>query len=131
MKQTIRLHTFETNSSSVHAFVVVNPEQLEKIKSREYAYIGQNRYIEFKGFSPNTLVPIDELLKKVKENPEDYDDIYNILALDDSELLTELFRSYEVWSREGLDECYYETFEEELTTPGGEEIVVLGYTGME
>jgi len=47
MKQTIRIGTFETNSSSTHSLILVNVDEFEKFKNKElYFYIWGDKFLK-------------------------------------------------------------------------------------
>lgn len=66
MKQTIRVKTFETNSSSTHSLILVNSDEFEKFKNKElYFYIFADKFITKKDIAT---------LPEFEENYPNYND---------------------------------------------------------
>ena len=100
MKTTIRLGTFETNSSSTHSLVVCEKKEFEMFKIGELIF---NRYTcEF--------VPT-KVYEEAKKNDKDFDD-YEFCTYD------EYFEDDELSS-----------YEEGYTSKSGDEIVIFGRYG--
>lgn len=120
MKFTIRRCTFETNSSSVHNFTIVDGEEYDKFKKGElyiHRYnlnlLTKEQYIEE---NKNWLSEekIEEILKC-----EDDDELFD---LTDGELCD--YSTFWDSIYEGL-----ETFKETHKTKNGDTLVVFGYYG--
>ena len=121
MKRQIRRGVFETNSSSVHSLTMCSDSEFDKWKSGEVLFWGE----EDKFATRNEI--IEEL--KVKKwynglmyyantdwnNNDEVDGIFS----------DERVRTYE----EFFDDEWYETFEQEHTTPNGEKVIAFGYYG--
>lgn len=99
MKTTIRLGTFETNSSSTHSLVVCTKKEFELFKIGELIF---NRYAA-------EFVPT-KVYEEAKES-EDFDD-YEFCTYD------EYFEDDEL-----------ESYEEEYTSESGDGIVIFGNYG--
>lgn len=145
--RTIRHSTFETNSSSVHAICITDPETFEAYKKGDYAFTswGEDKLLSaeelFEKFTSNEYSNWDEYLawceehKKDAMNLDDFKKILHILAEDDwdkkteeSDYVADWLRdnSYQLYNKLGFDE--YETFEE-FKTIKGTEVVAFGYYG--
>ena len=101
MKRQIRRSVFETNSSMVHSLVICSEEDFSKWKNGEMYYDRDNE----------CLVPATEI--KLYEFEDDDDRTCSFLS---SEEYDDIFSEY-----------YH--FNEEFTTPNGDEMVVFGYYG--
>lgn len=138
MKQTIRLGTFETNSSSTHSLVMCSAEDYQKWYDGEFLI---NPYSE--EFVKKQEI-IEKTLKEHKKeeileywydfDEEEYNDadeerkerifqeaLYNYLRE-----YYEIFPYEDYWDKY---EEYYETFEQHYTTKNGDEVVAFGYYG--
>ena len=145
--KTIRLNTFETNSSATHAICITDPETFEAYKKGDYAFNswGEDKLLSaeelFEKFTSTEYSNWDDYLtwceehKKDAMNLEDFKKILHILAEDDWDKKTEesdyvadwlCDNSYQMYNRLGFDE--YETFEE-FKTINGTEVVAFGYYG--
>ena len=144
--KTIRHNTFETNSSSVHAICITDPETFEAYKKGDYAFTSWGDLLLtaeeiFEKFTSNEYGSWDDYLnwceehKKEAMNLEDFKNILHILAADDwdkkteeSDYVADWLRdnSYQMYNHLGYDE--YETFEE-FKTIKGTEVVAFGYYG--
>lgn len=138
MKQTIRLGTFETNSSSTHSLVMCSAEEFKKWEEGEFLINNWN----------GKFVPKQEIIKKVLQehkreeileywddfDEEEYNDadeerkeqifqeaLYTYLREHD-----DIFSYEDYWDRY---EEYYETFEQHYETKNGDEVVAFGYYG--
>lgn len=104
--KTIRIGTFETNSSSTHTLVMLSKSEYEKFKAGEIFYTyGSERFV--------TREQVEAEAKK--EGIEDLEDFVS-----DSD-----YKSFDSFG-EG-----YEDFYQEYTTPNGETVVAIGYYGMD
>lgn len=137
MKQTIRLNTFETNSSTTHSMVVIPDEQWEAWESKQLYFLrddwgwrkdllSENNNHEF--FTKDFLLTSKTILnqedfpaRQEDEDDEDYE-----------ERLEEFFRDNDIvnsdnWAWEELEEdCH------EYTTKSGDKVHILcryGYDG--
>ncbi len=145
--RTIRNNVFETNSSSVHAICITDPETFEAYKKGDYAFTGWggDKLLTaeelFEKFTSTEYSNWDDYLtwceehKKDAMNLEDFKKILHILAEDDwdkkteeSDYVSDWLRdnSYQMYNRLGYDE--FETFEE-FKTIKGTEVVAFGYYG--
>ena len=99
MKRQIRRGVFETNSSSVHSLTMCMKSDFDKWEKGEFVF---DRW-------KDKLVPItDEIKESIEAGDGDY-------------LTYDQFNDWDYFE--------YETFEDNLTTPNGEEVVVFGYYG--
>jgi len=136
MKQTIRLNTFETNSSSVHSLTILSKEDFDKFKSGEY-------FLKDNCETAGQLITKEEACKELfnEKSREEYEKEYKEWAgLDDSDEIDEQdFLAYvegeqyieTVSYKHLIEDCDYETYEHSYTTKNGDEIVVFGYYGEE
>lgn len=139
MKQNIRLNTFETNSSSVHSICIMSREEFDKFKKG-------NLYID--GWKNDKLYTFDDIKEIYLKGDDYYIDEYleaegitkeeYLKEHSEEELIEKAIKSdlsygsreyYNFDSYIGDRQDYYETFVEEYTTKGGEEIVAFGYYG--
>ena len=102
MKKTIRLGTFETNSSSAHSLIVLTPEDYEKWRNGEILYDGRTG-----GFVS------EEEAEKRLEDTDQYSE-GDIVSYDDFCCCKGWFSSYQ-------------TDVNKITTPGGEELFIACY----
>lgn len=143
MKKVIRKCVFETNSSTSHATVIMTEEQYNRWTNENLYYYGGSKYYdpfeklpEDKKPKAGCLYTQDEVLEFHKlqgyePNPEEYTDD----EFEDEEDIKDIFIKemgdfikYTQW----FEDEYLETDTNELTTPGGEKIVVCckyGYDG--
>lgn len=137
MKQTIRLNTFETNSSSLHSLTILSKEDFDKFKSGEY-------FLKDSSETAGQLITKEEAYKELfnEKSREEYEKEYKEWAgLDDSDEIDDEqdFLTYvegEQYSdatsyKHLIDESDYQTYEYGYTTKNGDEIVVFGYYGEE
>ncbi len=140
--KTIRQNTFETNSSSTHSITIVTKNQYEDWKSGKVLF---NKWKE--EFVPVKVKDLFEIKKEyLIENSSElsngyiYEGTYygtfeelcakveieeDTLKEFDEESDNNEFYTYDRY----YDEIEYETYEEEYTTPSGDEIVAFGYYG--
>lgn len=118
--RTIRIGTFETNSSSTHSITMCMESDFLKWKNGEMYW---NRWND--ELVPKETVE-EEFLKENtgvnKEDPDFKDKLEEYLNDDDKTYYTyEEFNDY--------DYIEYETFESTYETPQGEKVVSFGYYG--
>ena len=142
--KTIRLSTFETNSSSTHAICITDPETYEAYKAGKYVYSGGKLFSAeelFEKFSDHSRSNWSEYTRWCEEHnrkPMDsaaFSEALRIVATDDWDKKNEETDYVSDWLR---DECYqpfnrlgfdeYETFEKHATIKGTE-VVAFGYYG--
>jgi len=118
--RTIRIGTFETNSSSTHSITLCMKDDFKKWKNGKMYWHRWN----------NKLVSKEELEDKfLKENPEvsrediDFKNKFEKYLNDGDKM----YYTYEEFN--DYDYIEYETYENEFTTPTGEEVVAFGYYG--
>lgn len=118
--KTIRIGTFETNSSSTHSITMCMESDYEKWKNGEMYWHRWNdelvskEEVEEEFLKENTGVS--------KEDPDFKDKLEEYLNDDDKTYYTyEEFNDY--------DYIEYETYEDSLKTPNGETVVAFGYYG--
>ena len=116
MKRQIRRGVFETNSSSIHSLTMC-------MKS-DYS-----RWAEDNKPQKNHFYTKEEAITFEKSNKyapsEDFD-------WNDEDAVMEMLHDNEWYDSDYWDDYYgseYETFEENLTTPSGDEIIAFGYYG--
>ena len=118
--KTIRIGTFETNSSSTHSITMCMESDYEKWKNGEMYWHRWNdelvskEEVEEEFLKENTGVS--------KEDPDFKNKLEEYLNDDDKTYYTyEEFNDY--------DYIEYETYEDSLKTPNGETVVAFGYYG--
>lgn len=104
MKRQIRRGVFESNSSSVHCITMCTKKDYERWRHGELVY---NRWSE-------ELIEITPLIMEEMKN-------------DTIKHWQRQWLTYDQFDDYDYQDC--ETFYEELTTPGGEEVVAFGYYG--
>ena len=117
MKRTIRLCTFETNSSSVHTLQILTKDDYDKWKNGGYLDEWNNE-----------VYSKEEALELIKEdlNKEEFKEITNYSK-------EEFDREMEEWGLELYETYggpYYEDYEKSFTTPSGDNMIVFGYYGV-
>lgn len=131
MKRQIRRGVFETNSSSVHSITMCLKKDYDRWKKEElFLFTGSDWcYPVYKKPQRGCFYTKEEAIefeKLSKYAPSDY------FEWDNEEAVLEMLHGnewldFEYWTYYGCN--YYETFEDEFTTPGGETIVAFGYYG--
>lgn len=124
--KTIRIGTFETNSSSTHSITMCMESDYEKWKKGEMYW---NKW-------DDALVPKEEVEKEIAELRKEF--ITDNPGFDEnSEEWQEKFEEYinsdktyytyeEFYSYEYME---YETYKSEFITPNGEKVISFGYYG--
>ena len=119
----VRQGTFETNSSSTHSITMCMESDFEKWKNGEMYWDRWN----------DSLISKDEVEKEnnrlreefISENPgfnendEEWKEKLEDYINDDSDYYT----------YEDFNDLEYETYEDTLKTPNGEEVIAFGYYG--
>ena len=142
--KTIRLNTFETNSSATHAICITDPETYEAYKAGKYVYSGGKLFSAeelFEKFSDESCSNWSDYTQWCEEHnrkPMDvaaFAEVLRIVATDDWDKKNEETDYVSDWLR---DECYqpfnrlgfdeYETFEKHATI-NGTEVIAFGYYG--
>lgn len=103
--KTIRIGTFETNSSSTHTLVMLSKAEYEKFKAGEIFYNYDGKFVSKEQIEAEAK----------KEGVEDLEDFVS-----DSD-----YKSFNSFG-DG-----YEDFYQEYTTPNGETVIAIGYYGMD
>ena len=131
MKRQIRRGVFETNSSSIHSLTMC-------MKS-DYSRWTEDNLFLFTGFGwcypddnkpqKNHFYTKEEAIafEKLSKYPPSEDFDWN-----DEDAVMEMLHDNEWYDFDYWDDYYgseYETFEENLTTPSGDEIIAFGYYG--
>ena len=118
--RTIRIGTFETNSSSTHSITMCMESEFLKWKNGEMYW---NRWND--ELVPKETVE-EEFLKEntgvSKEDPDFKDKLEEYLNDDDK-----MYYTYEEFN--DYDYIEYETFVDTFETPQGEKVVSFGYYG--
>ena len=131
MKRQIRRSCFETNSSSTHSLTMCLKSDYDRwIKGEVLLFTGSGwRYPEGNKPQKNHFYIKEEAIafeKSSKYAPsEDFD-------WNDEDAVMEMLHENEWYDSDYWDDYYaneYETFEEKLTTPSGDEIISFGYYG--
>lgn len=120
--RTIRIGTFETNSSSTHSITMCMESDFLKWQNGEMYW---NRWNE-------ELVPKEIVEEKfLKENPEvskedpDFKDKFEEYLSDDDKT----YYTYEEFN--DYDYIEYETYANKYNTPNGDTVVAFGYYGQD
>ena len=119
MKEIIRRETYETNSSMSHSMVILTKADSKRWEEDEL-YAVSDEWFSWDKWEKKPermkLYTLDEVLEMCRQNdyfdPDAYEDMDNCLK-------DEGFVRYSTW-----EELELELEENEVTTPGGEEIVV-------
>lgn len=116
MKIQIRTGIFETNSSSTHSLIITTKENYNKwVDGELYIY----RY------GNHQFVTKEEVIKATKN-----DKYINTDGLTDDEILgIGIDEDGDYATYESFWDCYLEGFDENYTSPSGDEIVVFGQYG--
>lgn len=101
--RTVRYNTFETNSSSTHALVILSKEEVEK----EMAKLREEFIADNPDFDENNEEWKEELEQYINED--------------------KMYYTYEEFN--DYDYIEYETFVDTFETPQGEKVVSFGYYG--
>ena len=119
--KTIRLGTFETNSSSTHSIAICTKEQYKKWRAGEFylndcgSYYDKDNILEGKEF-----ITKDEAINFLKH--------YNYINDEEVEDLDYMLREYDIHSYDSWGEDYEHT-SHSFTTPSGDEMVAECYYG--
>jgi hypothetical protein len=120
--RTIRIGTFETNSSSTHSITMCMESDFLKWKNGEMYWNRWNDEL----VSKETVE--EEFLKEntgvSKEDPDFKDKLEEYLNDDDKTYYT-----YEEFN--GYDYIEYETYVDKYNTPNGDTVVAFGYYGQD
>lgn len=121
MKRQVRRGVFETNSSSVHSLTMCSEEEYEKWENGEVLYWEyENKF--------GTKEEIIEEMKNMKWS--DGTPRYKNVNWEDEDTIHDIFTHAGIKScEEYFENDWYETYEEEYTTPNGETVVAFGYYG--
>ena len=135
MKQLVRSHTFETNSSSTHSLTIMTEDQFDQFRDGNLFYDDwKEKFYTYEELKERMLETTT--LEEVKN---DYIDYYGEEESDFNS--PEEFEKHVVayWAKENDIRDYdhmlgdqqedYETFEQHYTSPSGDKIVVCGYYG--
>ena len=130
MKKQIRCGVFETNSSSCHSITMCMKSDYDRWEKDElYLYTGLGLgYTNYNKPKENHFYTREEAIAFVKTNRY----VCKDTDWSDEEVVDEILHNTEFFDYEYFwDECckYYETYEEEMVTPNGENIVAFGYYG--
>lgn len=128
----IRRNTFETNSSSTHSLTMCMKEDFEKWKNGEKYWNRWNEeLVDKKVFEEEISKIIDEF----KSKNSDFDENDEAWAKKLNDYIAEninddkTFYTYKEFN--DYDYIEYETFEQEMKTKNGDEVVAFGYFGSE
>lgn len=115
MKRQIRRGTFETNSSSVHSLTMCTEDEFKKWENGEVLFWG-----DYGKFATREEI-INELMTKSWYRNTDWrndDDVTSLLYDEGVKTFNEFF-----------EDDWYETYNQEYTTPNGEKVIAFGYYG--
>lgn len=123
--KTIRIGTFETNSSSTHSITMCMAEEYEKWKNGELYYDRWDCELVSKEEVEKAFAKWREEFiadnPDFDENDEEWQEKLEDYMNEDKQYYTyEEFNGYEM---------EFETYEEEFETPKGEKVVSFGYYG--
>lgn len=123
--KTIRMGTFETNSSSTHSITMCMAEEYEKWKNGEMYYDRWNGELVSKAEVEKVFAKWREDFiadnPGFDENDEEWQEKLEEYMDEDKQYYTyEEFNGYEM---------EFETYETEFETPKGEKVVSFGYYG--
>lgn len=131
MKRQIRRGVFETNSSSTHSLTMCLKSDYDKWESGEvllfigsgWCYPDDNKPEKNHFYTKEEAIAFEKVSKYPPAKDLDWDNENEVMdMLHDNEW----FDSDYYWN----DYCSeYETFEDELTTPNGDDVVTFGYYG--
>ena len=135
MRQLVRSHTFETNSSSTHSLTIMTEDQFNQFRDGNLFYDDwKEKFYTYEELKERMLETTT--LEEVKN---DYTDYYGEEEsdFDSPEEFEKQVVAY--WAKENDIRDYdhmlgdqqedYETFEQHYTSPSGDKIVVCGYYG--
>lgn len=116
MKRQIRRGVFETNSSSVHSLTMCSDDEFQRWKNGDVLFCGWD----------DSFATKEDIIKKYSDKYSEWREV----DWEDKEMVEELFNDYEIRTYDKFfDNEWYETFEQEHITPGGEKVIAFGYYG--
>lgn len=121
MKRQIRRKVFETNSSSVHSLTMCNKDEYTRWENGEVLFWKDKDKFATKEDIIEELKRstwYDGSLRFPNTNWENEDEIRDIFSDERIQTCEEFF-----------DDEWYETFEQNYTTPNGDKVVAFGYYG--
>ena len=126
--KTVRLGTFETNSSSTHSITMCMESDYEKWKNGEMYWHRWNDELVSKEEVEKEIAKLRE--KFIANNP-DFDENDEEWQEELEEYINEdkMYYTYEEFN--DYDYMEYETFEDTFETPQGEKVVSFGYYGQD
>lgn len=127
--KTVRLGTFETNSSSTHSITMCMESDYEKWKNGEMYWHRWNDELVSKEEVEKEMAKLRE--EFIADNP-DFDENNEEWKEKLEQYINEdgkTYYSYEDFN--GYDYMEYETYEDSLKTPNGEMVVAFGYYGQD
>lgn len=126
----VRHGVFETNSSSVHTLVLCTEDQYKQMERGEIL-------LDYRGNQYTVKEATDCMVESIKKNPQWYED-YQVEFIKDIEnksqyqIIEWLQKSEEYYTLDDwLNHEYYETYKDEIVTPGGEKVIAFGYYGQD
>ena len=131
MKRQIRRNVFETNSSSTHSLTLILKSDYDKWdKENGFLFTGSgwcypegNKPQKDHVYTKEEAIEFEKLSKYPPKDDFDWDDEDAVLEmLHDNEW----FDSDYYWNYYCEE---YETFEDTITTPSGDEVIAFGYYG--
>lgn len=137
MKCTIRLNSFETNSSSTHGVCVANNDMYKKFLEGRLIISSEipDDVLEEVGMDRFGDYDPDEIADRIRNDESfreklDIDDYYiSELSLSSRTTMEEIMFYHGLWTLKGLKDSHYIYRFNETKSPEGEDIVVLGYYG--
>lgn len=132
MKVQVRQGTFESNSSSVHSITMCMKSDYDRWTSDNefllftgsgWCYPKNNQPIQNHLYTKEEAIAFEKSSKYVPSENFDWNDEEAIMEM----LHENEWYDFNYWSNYFGDA--YETFEDSLTTPNGDEVVAFGYYG--
>ena len=120
--RTIRIGTFETNSSSTHSITMCMESDFLKWKNGEMYWDSWNNKLVTKKMVEEEY--LKENPEVSKEDPDFKDKLEEYLSDDDK-----IYYTYEEFNDNNYME--YETYVDKYNTPNGDTVVAFGYYGQD
>lgn len=131
MKKQTRIGVFETNSSSTHSLTMCLKSDYDKWVNGEvllftgsgWGYTGDNKPQKNHFYTKEEAIAFEKLNKYT---PKDFD-------WNNEDAVMEMLHDHEWYESDYWDDYFgsdYQLFEEDLTTPSGEEVISFGYYGV-
>ena len=115
MKRTVRLNTFETNSSSVHSLQILTKNDYDKWINGDYLDELNNK-----------VLSKEEVLELIKEDLSEEE--FKEFVSYDKEKFDRVIKEWELYSYDMYGEDF-EYYKKSFTTASGDNMVAFGYYG--